>query len=171
MVDAVACMAVFALGGGPEDDLAALAHVDHVLGRVRGLDGWADLRLRAAWAKAHFYANLGDVRRARDLLESAISRLFLDGLPRELVAAVLDLGQLRCRHPEPREDGLALSRALMKRCLDRRADLPVSLREGLEEVRNDLKVYPEDAFQRLGEFRRSFIAPVPGLLGERMRCG
>ncbi len=56
----------------------------------------------------------------------------------------------------------------MRRCLDRRADLPAALRERLVQLRIDLKKYPEDSFKLLGECRRSFIAPVPGLLGERM---
>ncbi len=169
LVDGVACLPTFAgAGGGPDDDRAALGHIDHVLERVRGLDGWVDLRRRSALAKAQFHANLGDVRRARDLLTSAIGRLFLDGLARELVGAILDLGMLRCRHPEPREDGLALTRQLIERCLARRVDLPEPLREGLNEMLNVLAVYPEGAFDRLLDFRRSFITPVPGILGERL---
>ena len=31
-----------------------------------------------------------------------------------------------------------------------------------------LKKHPEKAFSELGAFRRSFIAPVPGILGERI---
>ncbi len=170
LVDVVACLVIFALGGGPEDDRAALAHIEGVLERIRGLEPWVDLRLRAAWAKSHFYANLGDVRRARTLLASAINRLFLDGLARELVAAILDLGMLRCRHPEPREDGLALTRKLVERCLARRAGLTAALSEQLKQLLQDLEKYPHDAFALLLACRRSFIAPVPGLLGERLAC-
>ncbi len=45
-----------------------------------------------------------------------------------------------------------------------------ALREGMEEMVAVLEDYPESAFDRLVDFRRSFIAPVPGLLGERMGC-
>ncbi len=99
LVDSVACLAVYAKGGGPDDDRAALGHVDRVLERVRGRDGWADLRLRSAWARGHFLARLGDVRRARDQLDAAYRRLLKVGLAREAVAAAVDLAQLRCRHP------------------------------------------------------------------------
>ncbi len=171
LVDMVACLVIFAKGGGPDDDRAALAHIEHVLERVSGLDPWTDLRRRADWARSHFHANLGDVRRARDLLVSAIGRLFLNGLARELVAAILDLAMLRCRHPEPREDGLALTRKLIERCRARRPDMPAELDERLKAMLNVLEVCPENAFDRLLDCRRSFRAPVPGLLGERLAGG
>ena len=170
LVDAVALLAVFAKGGGPKDDRAALAHVEHVLGRIRGLEGRSDLRVRSAWAKGHFHARLGDVRRARDQLELAVRHLLEVGLAREAVAAVLDLAQLRCRHPEPREDGIRLARREIQSCLTRRADMPDALREGLEEMVEVLEVYPEGAFDRMVDFRSSFITSVPGLLGERIGC-
>lgn len=55
-------------------------------------------------------------------------------------------------------------------CLARREDMGDALREGMEEMVAVLEDYPESAFDRLVDFRRSFIAPVPGLLGERMGC-
>lgn len=171
LVDGVACLAVFAKGGGPDDDRAALGHVDHVLDRVRGLEPWVDLRRRADMARAHFHAGLGNVRRARELLVSVVGRLFVGGLARELVGAILDLSMLRCRHPEPREDGLGLTAELIERCMNRRADLPEALCEGLEEMLHVVEVYPEGIFDRLLDFRRSFITPVPGLLGERLAGG
>ncbi len=168
LVDAVVLLAVFVRGGDPEHDAAALAHVDGVLARIRDKDDWADLRSRAAWVKAHLCARVGDGRRARDQREIAVRRLLAGGLAREAVAATLDLAMLRCRHPEPREDSIGITRREIKACLARRGDIPDALREALKEMLTVLEVYPEGAFAKLAECRRSFIAPVPGVLAERI---
>ncbi len=167
LADGVCCLAVYAKDGDPENDRAALAHVDHTLERVHGLRGWDELRLRSVWVKAHFNARLGDLRRAREQLESAYRRLFKASSARQAVAAAIDLAQLRCRHSEPREDNLKAARRVLAHCLGH-PRLTAAHEEGLREMIRVLKKYPERAFDRLVDFRRSFIALVPGLLGERM---
>ena len=168
--DNVSCLAIYAAGGGRRQDALALAHVDRVLERIRGLDGWKVLRTRSCWVKGHLHARLGDLRRARTQLERAQVRLLTEGLLREAVAVVLDNAQLRCRHPEPRGDNLLSAQLAVAACL-KRPDLTDKHRRGLEEMAKVLEKHPEKAFDELGAFRRSFIAPVPGILGERIGPG
>ncbi len=103
-------------------------------------------------------------------MKSAYTRLLADGLPREAVAAALDLGQLKCRAwdlPPARywQDVIDLT----QRCLDCRADLAAAHRDGFEEILGVLDDFPESAFDEMVELRRSFIAPVPGVMAERIR--
>ena len=65
-------------------------------------------------------------------MRSAYTRLLADGLAREAAASALDLGQLICRAwdlPPARYWRQAI--AVVKRCLECRADLAVEHREGL----------------------------------------
>ncbi len=127
------------------------------------------MRTRHTWAAGHVHARLGDVRRAATHLESAHRKLLKDGLTREVLASGLDVGQFRCRNPELlRQDNQITAELTIKGCLRERPELSDDQRRPLEELLEVLRNYPENAFAELGAFRRSFVAPVPGLLGERI---
>ncbi len=91
-----------------------------------------------------------------------------DGLPREAVAAALDLGQLRCRAGLPTRHNWQATIKLIERCLDRRPDLADDHRRGLGEILGVLETHPESAFFEMVELRCSFKAPVPGVMAERI---
>ena len=62
---------------------------------------------------------------------------------------------------------------MLTRCLEKRRDLPANLREGLVTMQDVLERRPEDAFDELVAFRRSFITAVPSVMAERLaehRC-
>ena len=60
------------------------------------------------------------------------------------------------------------ARKVLADCAKRRSDLTPLHREGLAEMDDVLRRRPEDAFAELVAFRKSFPAPVPGRLGERI---
>lgn len=166
--DAIAFLAVFVVGGDTGHDQLALDHTRAFSERVRGLDGWKPVHTRRFWAQGHFHARLGDVRRSDANLERALNRLFADGLDREVVAAALDRAQLRCRGSWVRDDNLRTAKSTIGRLVRQRPGLAEDHRRRLAEIENVLQKSPEDAFQEIGAVRRSFVAPIPGRLGERI---
>ena len=57
---------------------------------------------------------------------------------------------------------------IIERCLKSRIDLTDEDRKGFRKVQELLGREPEIAFRELVALRKSFIAPVPGQLGERI---
>ena len=168
-LDTPALIAIYVGGGDACHDLQALEHLEHFEARIRGRRRWKAVRTRLFWVKGHLYARTGDMRRSRLCLERAQTRLIAEGLAREAVAVTLDLAQLRCRQWQPWGGNEAEAQRLISRCLKGRSDLKPEHREGLEHLRDVvLSKYPESAFTELCAFRRSFIAPVPGVLSERI---
>lgn len=166
-LDIVAITAVYNRGGAPRHDAWSLEMLDRFEERILQLR-WKGARTRTHWVQAHLHARLGNIPRAMELLEMACGKLMKDGLPREIVAAVIDLVQLKCRPSNLRQDNLRSARQWLERCLKKRTDLPDEHRLGLEKMLTVVRSNPEGAFDELVKFRRSFIAPVPGLLGERI---
>ncbi len=124
---------------------------------------------RRAWADAHLQARLGNFGRALELMKRAYVRLLSDGLAREAVAVTLDLGQLRCRRAFlPWGGNWRLAIDVLQRCLDQRRDLSDAHRGGMAEILRVLEEYPDSAFDQLVALRGSFIAPVPGVMVERI---
>ncbi len=103
------------------------------------------------------------------LNHSAYSRLLADGPAREAVADALDCGQPRWRVGLPTKINWQAAIDLTQRCLDRRPDLPDDHREGLSQILLVLEAYPDSAFDEMVSLRRSFVAPVPGVMVERIR--
>lgn len=167
-VDTGACIAIYVAGGDPEHDTLGSSLLAAFDQRIKGLRGWGDWTTRRMWTDAHLQARQGDFDRARPLMRRAYTRLLADGLPREAIAAALDAGQLRCRTglPSPRNWQAAIE--LAERCLARRPDLDAGHRDGLSEILGVLADHPEDAFRQMVELRRSFVAPVPGVMAERI---
>lgn len=169
-LDTVACIAIYVGGGDARHDVLALEHLRRFEERIRGAARWRDVRTRMSWGRGHHNARLGDARRAREHLESAYGKLLADGHEREIVAAAVDVAQHRCRRSEPRDDDVRVALRAIERCVATRSDLTEDHRRGLAEMVRVLKRAPEDAFTELGSFRRSFTAPVPGRLGERVEA-
>ncbi len=168
--DTAALVANYVGGGDPRHDAAGSAMLKAFDQRIKGKRGWADWITRRSWADAHLQARQGNFRRARTLMQSAYTRVLVDGLPRETVAAALDLGQLKCRAWDvPPERYWRDAIALTQRCLDRRPDLTDTHREGLGEILDVLNNFPEHAFDQMVQLRRSFIVSVPGVMAERLR--
>ena len=168
-VDTAAFVAIYVKGGDPRHDEKASAMLAAFDARVKGERGWGDWITRRSWADAHLQARQGKFTRARALMRSAYARLLADGLAREAAACALDLGQLTCRAwdlPPARYWRQAID--VIQRCLDRRADLTVAHREGLSEILRVLESHPESAFSEMVELRRSVLAPVPGVMAERL---
>ncbi len=88
----------------------------------------------------------------------------------EYVAATFDRCQLICRGVEPRGDSPELALELIETCR-RRPDLDDPLEERLDAMKNVLELRPEHAYRELVDCRRSFIAPVPGAMAERIGAG
>jgi hypothetical protein len=166
-LDTAACIGVYVGGGDPRHDALALEILEALNRRIAKLP-WKDARTRVSWVEGHLQARLGNVTRASDLLEIACRKLLVDGLPREIVASVLDFAQLKCRPANVRDDNVRAAIRWLEKCLAKRDDLPPDHRRGLLEMVAVLRRSPESAFPELGDFRRSFVAPVPGLLGERI---
>lgn len=166
-LDTAACIGVYVGGGDPHHDERAFEILEALNLRIADLR-WKDARTRVAWVSGHLQARLGNVTRASGLLEVACRKLLVGGLPREVAAAVLDFGQLKCRPSNLREDNVRSAIRWIERCLDKRDDLSPDHRRGLTEMVKVLRQSPETAFDELGALRRSFVAPVPGLLGERI---
>ncbi len=168
-VDTPAFITIYVAGGDPRHDLLGgelLAAFDQ---RIQGERGWGDWLTRRIWAGAQLKARLGDFRGALPMFRRAYTRLLADGLGREAVAAGLDLGQLLCRGDDlPWGRNAETATQVMKRCRDRRPDLAAAHRDGLAEVLKVLDKYPESAFDAMVALRRSFIAPVPGVMVERI---
>lgn len=125
------------------------------------------MRTRAAWAGTHLSARRGNFRSALARIKSAWTQLRYTGLAREFVAATLDRCQLICRGVEPRGDSPEKALQLIKTCAQR-PDLTDALKERLKAMKSVLEIRPENAFAELVDCRRSFIAPVPGAMAERI---
>ena len=132
---------------------------------------WGDMHTRSAWSGAHLSARQGKFRRARRQLKSSWIQLRYDGLTRELVAATVDRCEFMCRGVEPRVDAPDVAQDLIGVCLKQRSDMSEAQREGLGEMLRVHARWPENAFEELVGFRRSFIAPVPGAMAERIGKG
>ncbi len=165
-LDCGALLPIFVMGGDPEDDEAARAVLRDFAGRIHGVKGWGDMLARSLWAGSHLSARLGDFRTALRQIKSAWIRLRQDGMARELVAATLDRCQLICRGVEHRADSPELALELIAAC--RRPHLGEALSERLDAMESVLEVRPEHAFRELVDCRRSFVAPVPGAMAERI---
>ena len=166
-LDTAAFLAIYVAGGDPSHDEHAVASLRDFADRVKGHKNWNDMHTRAAWAGGHLSARLGDVRRAGRQLKSAWIQLRYNGLAREFVAATVDRCQLLVRGVEPRWQAPETAVELIDTCLTRQ-DLTDDHRRGLKEMRHILEYRPENAFEELVRFRRSFIAPVPGVMAERI---
>ena len=146
----------------------ALEYLRLFLERIKGLSRWTDVRTRASWTNTHLYARLGDLRRARLAVKSVHGRHLVDGLTREVVASAVDSLQLDFWQGEPPDKIVERGRKLIKTCIETRPDLTADQRSGLSQMDYQLRRYPETAFRELVAFRKSFPAPVPGRLGERI---
>ena len=166
-VDTGAVIPIYVVGGDPHDDEYAADTLRRFSARIKDRKDWNDWHVRSAWAGSHLSARLGDFRSALRQLKSAWGHLRYNGLEREFVAATLDRCQLMCRGVEPRGDSPAKAQELIQICLDR-PNLPEPLSERLEAMHHVLEYRPEDAFKELVDCRRSFIAPVPGAMAERI---
>jgi hypothetical protein len=167
-VDTPAFLAFYVRGGDPRHDEAGLAMLEELRERTRNLSGWKDMRTRSSWVAGHLRGRLGHFRRARRHLETAYRNLLADGLEREVAAVTVDLVQLRCRDPDPREVYLRGVRGLITRTLDARPDLDDVHRKVLTDIDDVLENWPNGALETLRSFRRSITSPVPGALGERL---
>ncbi len=165
--DSGALIAVYIVGGDPEHDAYAEESFRLFSERIKGQKDWAEMHTRSAWAGTHLSARRGDFRGARRQIKRAWTQLRYNGLARELVAATLDRCQLICRGVEPRGDSPEVALELIKTC-SQRPDLDDGLKERLQAMRSVLEVRPEHAFSELVDCRRSFIAPVPGAMAERI---
>lgn len=168
--DAIAFLAIFNAGGEPRHDEITLGFLDRFDERIRGAAGWQLVRGRKYWAEGHLHARRGDVVRARKRLERGQRKLLAGGYRREVVASAIDVAQLRMRMEEPTDDNVRFARRLLAKCIAERPDLSDDQRRGLREMDLVLARYPENAFEELGRFRRSFVAPVPSGLAERIGC-
>lgn len=169
-LDAAAFIPIFVAGGDPRHDELGKDCLDAFEQRIKGLRDWGDVHTRMTWARGHLSARLGDMRRARRQLKAAYVRLLAEGLPREAVAATIDLSQLVCRGVEPRGDTPEVARQLIGRCLAGRPDLSEDHRRGLTTVQGVLARHPEAAFHEMVSLRRSFVAPIPGAMVERIEA-
>ncbi len=166
-LDCGAIQPIYVIGGDPENDDYAAATLRLFAGRIKGLKDWVDMNTRSAWSGAHLSARQGDFKSARRQFKSAWTQLRYNGLAREILAATLDRCQLLCRGVEPR--GRAPEEALKLIAVCRqRPDLDDGHRERLDAMKSILEIRPEHAFRELVDCRRSFIAPVPGAMAERI---
>ncbi|MCP3964691.1 MAG: hypothetical protein GY719_43240 [bacterium] len=166
-LDTAAFLAIYVAGGDPRHDEYAATCFRDFSERIKGRKDWNDMNTRSAWSGGHLSARLGDFRRAGRQLKSAWIQLRYNGLARELVAATVDRCQLICRGIEPRWQAPENAIELIDTCLTRQ-DLTDDHRRGLKEMKGVLDDWPENAFEELVGFRRSFIAPVPGVMAERI---
>ncbi len=165
--DSGAVIPIYIIGGDPEHDEYAMETFRRFSERIKGGKDWAEMNTRTAWAGTHLSARRGDFRSALRQIKSAWTQLRYNGLPREFVAATLDRCQLICRGVEPRGDSPDKALELIETC-SQRPDLNDALKERLKAMKSVLEVRPEHAFSELVDCRRSFIAPVPGAMAERI---
>lgn len=165
--DAGALFPIFVIGGDSKHDVYAEASLRLFFERIKNRKGWNAMRTRGVWSGAHLSARKGDFKSALRQAKRAWIQLQDNGLAREFVAVTLDRCQLICRGVEPWGDSPDKARSLIQICY-RRPDVTGIHREGLEAMMKVLDKRPENAFPELVDFRRSFIAPVPGAMAERI---
>jgi hypothetical protein len=90
-----------------------------------------------------------------------------------VTACGVDVAQIRCRKAAdptlaPLDANVGIARRALVKSLETRPDLDEDYRSGLKTMIGVLDDWPENAFDELGAFRRSFIAPVPSGLAERI---
>ena len=169
--DILAMLVIYVGGGDLAEDARALDYVSRFHDRIRGLEGWRAVHDRRFWAEGQLYGRLGEVPTAYRKFAYAQNRLLPDGLVREALAVSLDGAQIRCRPTHLREDNLDKAWKALERCLKQRQDLDQGQRDGLRALMKVIRRNPHVAFEEIGKFRRSFIAPVPGQFGERIGPG
>ncbi len=167
-VDTGAVIPICIAGGDPEHDARASALLAAFDRRIKGQRDWGDWTTRRLWADVHLQARQGRFDLALPLMRRAYARLLAGGLARETVAAALDYGQLRCRAGLPSARNWKAATQLIERCLARRPDLAADHRDGLAEILGVLADFPEDAFGEMVSLRGSFVAPIPGVMAERI---
>jgi hypothetical protein len=167
-VDTPAFIAFFIGGGDPRHDEKGLELLEEFEQRTLNLRGWKDMRTRSSWVAGHLHARLGHFRRARRNLHRAYAHLLEDGFEREVTAVTVDLVQLECRNPDPREDSTRRAGLAIDRSLRLRPDLTEDHRKGLVEMQGVLAEWGRTSFSELQAYRRSLVSPVPGRLGERL---
>ncbi len=102
-------------------------------------------------------------------MASALGNLLEKGLAREAVTGTLDFGQLKCRSSEPLDRDVDATLMAVNACLEKRADLTEEHRRELKEISSKvLPRFPENAVTVLRRVRKSFVAPVPPRLAERI---
>lgn len=136
--------------------------------RLKGLEGWSEVRLRQAWVEAVVRARLGDLQAAAQRLERVFEANLESGSARHALAAMVDRAQLFARRANE------LDRNNIRRVIDKitqRFDLDKKVKLWLENIIQVSSQRPGKTFQALARFRFSFIVPVPGLLvtGRRLR--
>lgn len=166
--DTLACIAIYLRGGDTRHDALALGHLDFFGDRISGRKNWPRARSLHCWIEAHVQARLGNLKLAVKRMDRAFSRILAHGIDREALAVTLDYGQLKTRPTALRNDNLALVHRAIDRCLARRPDIPEIQRKRLKAMKKVLDRHPENAFRVFGEFRQSFVAPVPSGLAERI---
>ena len=140
----------------------ALDYLSQFRCRLKGLEGWTDVRLRLSWVEALVLARLGERKKAVDRLERVLSGLFESAPPKHTVAVTIDLTQLFARRAS--DTDLRTIRRLVDRC--QRLDVDTRMRRWLKTIKRVASQTPEQTFDALAMFRYSFKAPVPGLLSE-----
>jgi hypothetical protein len=150
-------------GAEPRHFEEAARHLDDLQERLKGLDDWGDVRVRKCWVEGLVHGRLGDWRKAVDKLDSARQALLRSGPPRHAVAVTLDECQAHARRMN--DVSLRLIERMLGICR-RKRDLDPTMRNHLKHLLKAVSWQPETAPYRLASFRKSFIVPVPGLLGE-----
>lgn len=140
----------------------ALVYLRRFRDRLKGVEGWTDVRLRLSWVEALVLARLGERKKAVERLERVLDGLFESAPAKHTVAVTIDLTQLFARRAS--DTDLRAIRRLVDRC--HRLDVDERMRRWLKTIKRVASQTPEKTFGALALFRYSFKAPVPGLLSE-----
>lgn len=143
-----------------------LEHLGRFMGRIKGLKGWTDVRVRRSWVEGLVRGRLGHRRSALDLLDIARLALFKTGPVHHATAVTFDEGHLYAQCPN--DASLRVLKTILGRC-ERRKDLAPRLRKLVRFVKRKASSRPEKALDALVAARLSFIVPVPPLLSEVWR--
>ncbi len=140
----------------------ALGYLSQFRQRIKGVEGWTDVRLRLSWVEALILAQLGERKKAVERLERVLSGLYDTAPPKHTIAVTIDLTQLFAHRAS--DTDLRTIRRLVGRC--QRLDVDKKTRRWLKTIKRVASQTPEQTFTALAMFRYSFKAPVPGLLSE-----
>jgi hypothetical protein len=163
-LDGVAFVAWYLVRGAEERHFVVAREIlDALRERVKGVRGWADVLVRKSWVEGLVLGRLGEWKAALKRLESGRQALLKTGPPRHAVAITVDVCQAHARWMND------VSKRAIQRMLgicQGRKNLDREMKNQLKHLKTAVSWQPASAPQQLAAFRRSFIVPVPGLLGE-----
>ncbi len=167
--DTTSYVGIFLRGAEPSADRWVQGHLERFKKRLAVSGDWAEVRTYLRWLEGLVEARGGDYKRAIERLDRVRRRFLKTGPTRVAVAVTADLAMVYSRSRGLHQQTIDAISPILSRCLQSPPQpLGTELRLGLEQVSEVLDDRPESVFDALVALRSSFLAPIPGILAERI---